>query len=165
MINTICQYLKWLADKYYHSRQEEIDYGVNWALIPKGEFEEEFRKLARVSLATLSMSTTTICSDALGYANGDSEAKEEAEIVFRSKRHRNIRTLIARFIPRLKATDIKQIKRMRIIGYDENSKKSILDTELLKRMEMIEIELDDTTGTIRSSDELFLRMKTWIRNL
>lgn len=164
-ITTICQYLKWLASKYYHSRKEEMNYRIEWALIPKGDFEEEFKKLARVSLATISMSTTTICSNALEYAHGDSEVKEEAEIILRSKRQRNIRTLVSCLIPRLKATDIKQIKRMKVVGYDEYSKKSILDTEIIKRMEMIDVELDDTTGTIRSSDELFQHMKTWIRKL
>jgi hypothetical protein len=161
----VASYLKWIVGRYCESQGRILNYDIKWAILPKGKFEEEYKKLKRVSLATLQMNAIPICSDALEYSGSIKEMKEEVEIVLRSKRGQSIRDIVASKIPWLAREDKKRILRMRVVGYDEHNHKNILDTDFMKRMEEIEVSLNPITGTVMKPEELFNAMKRLLRIL
>lgn len=149
-INTVISYLTQYSMKYYNNK---LDFKIEWLIIPKGDFLHELKKLERVKFGNIYTDKQLLGSEYLNYSGSTEQVDEDLYITIKAKRKGSIKSVIESFFSKLSANS-SRIKKIRVCGYTKEGNQIMLDTEIIKKIEYVNAELNKTTGIV-DSDDLF----------
>ena len=75
---------------------------------------------------------------------------------------KSLKDLVKQFLNEL-GVERTEIKKIRVMGISEEGNKVLLDTDIIKKVEYIETELEKSTGIVKSN-ELFYRLNEILRS-
>ncbi|MFN5516057.1 MAG: hypothetical protein ACK5CA_15290 [Cyanobacteriota bacterium] len=150
-INRISRYLESFAGGFYHLSGNNLDFKIRYSSIPKENFLEELQKLRRVRLGYVSVSRQLLGSEFLNFSDRIHEIKKEINIEIKANRMGSILEPITDIYNRF-AVSNQEIKKIRVYGLDENDHEILLDTEIIKRIQHIELQTNILTGEIDSQE-------------
>lgn len=150
-INNITRYLENFAEKFYRLSGNNLDYTIKYSIIPKENFLEELQKLRRVRVGFVSVSKQLLGSEFLNFSDRTREIKDEINIEIKANRMGSILDPIVDMYHKLAASNQK-IKKIRVYGSDENNHEITLDTEIIKKIQHIELQTNILTGEIDSQE-------------
>lgn len=149
-IGKFINYLLKFAITYYIKQKKELDFNVIYSPIPKENFLEELNKLNRVQYGEIYIEKKILGSDFLNYSNRLENVKEDLIITLKAVRKRSIKDT-ARDLFNKHAANGSDIKKMRLYGINQDGDDSILDTEVIKRIQYVIIDLNEQTGLVDSN--------------
>lgn len=163
-IHQIISYFYNFAKMYYQSKNppEELLYYFSIGVIPKGEFLAELKKLSRAIRLEVFLNKQLLGSEFLKYANKTEEVKDEIILTIKAQRMMSLKELAKQFFNEFGVRKA-EIKKIRVIGISEEGNKVLLDTDIIKKVEYIETELERSTGVVRSN-ELFYKLNEILRS-
>lgn len=150
-IGRINMYLENFAEDFYRLSGNKLNYKIKHSSIPKENFLEELQKLRRVRLGIVSVSKQLLGSEFLNFSNRIHEIQDEINIEIKACRMGSIQDTVSDIYKKLTGSH-ENIKKIRVYGLDENNHEIILDTEIIKKIQHIELETDILTGEIDSQE-------------
>ncbi|MBI9069954.1 MAG: hypothetical protein JEY94_00050 [Melioribacteraceae bacterium] len=153
-IGSFVSYLKIYINRLLKTKK--TSYTLSYSVIPKGNFLEELEKLKRIRLGNIYVEKQLLGSEYLNYSNRLEQVQDDLILTIKAKRNRSIKDNIREF-SNLFFTEGERISKIRVYGESEEGNKILLDTDLVKMIEYLEAEVDDTTGIVDSAT-IFLKL-------
>ncbi len=153
-ISYLVNYIERYARLFHKETKTSKDYTLDYTVIPKENFLEELNKLSRVACGYIYADKKILGSEYLNYSKRTAEVKDELIINVIAKRGRSILDTIIDSYHKFIVPE-ENIKRVRIRGINDNGRQILLDTDIIKRIEYIEVHLNDEKGIVVDSDEIF----------
>lgn len=148
-IRRLIEYFKYFLKEYFNQLGNSIPFNLEFGIIAKRNFLTELNKLKRVRVASLKCNKQLIGDEFLSFAERAEEVNEEINIILKAKRYRSIKTVVRDIY--YKMAEVKSnINRLTVRGYNDSGNSVLLDTEIVKKIEYIEVEVDELTGTVNS---------------
>lgn len=152
-INTVISYLMHYSVNYCNKNNNKLDFKIEWTIIPKGDFLHELKKLERVRFGHIFTDKQLLGSEYLNFSGSTDQIEDELYITIKAKKKRSIKSVIEDFFRRF-STNNSLIKKIRVYGYTKEGNQIMLDTDIIKRVEYVNAELNKITGIV-DSDNLF----------
>ena len=152
-INILKKYLYNFSKPFYKARGNTPNFFIEHTVIPKGDFLTELSKLDRIYLGNIYTNRNLLGSEHLGFSDYVQEVKEDIIITIKAKRGRSLYQNIKELYHKLMSSEIN-INKMRVYGYTDEGNSILLDTDLVKRIEYVKVEVDEETGVV-NSEEIF----------
>lgn len=154
-LHQIIAYFLHYAERYYSSKNpsEKLLFYFSIQVIGKHNFLDELKKLERAINLEVYLDKKLMGSEFLTYANKTEEAKDDIILKIKAKRNLSLIELAKQFFDKL-GVEKEEIKKIRVLGTSEDGNKILLDTDLIRKIEYIETNLEKSTGTVKS-EELF----------
>ncbi len=150
-ISQLVSYLSKFLRTYYHTNGKKLDFRISLLIIPKDNFLSELRKLVRVNLAHLHVDKKLIGSEFLNFSDRLGDLNDDVDISIKAIKYKSIKELV-RIIFNSFRTQNTIIKKIRVYGYNDEGNQILLDTDLIKKVEYIEVDIDIPTGIVNSRD-------------
>jgi hypothetical protein len=157
----ISQFVKYL--NYFSSlmpREERIYFGFE--IIVKDNFLDEMNLLSRVTCADIFVDKQLLGSDSLNYSNRINQVKHEVILTVKANNKDSIKDFARDIYAKLNGGR-NEIRKIRIIGRNEENNEVIINTDFIERQEYILPELNQITGEL-STPEVFIEMNAVINN-
>ena len=151
--NFLLKYIDYFSVRYHAQTGTEKDYVLEHEIIPTGNFLDEMQHL-RVQMGEVYTEKALLGSLFLGKAERIDGVSDYLILTLKAKKGDSIARVI-RNIFNFFATGKSQIKKIRIKGFNERNEEVRLDTDSIKRIDWVEVDLDPETGTIRDPAALF----------
>lgn len=146
---TINQFTAYL-NKFIGQYNKDEPYNVSYEIIPYDGFEKHLQEFKRITVGHIIVDKQDLGSDFLNMANLGESVRTPVELVFKSEHGGTIKKELIRkwneFIGRE-----QKIKRIKIEGESNNGEKIRLDTDSLKMVKHLNVDLEET-GTVNSND-------------
>lgn len=155
-IQGIKAYLEHYLDEIYSQKA----YYMEVSVIAKNDFLEELNRLNRTIQGEVFVEKRLLGSECMNISERYEEAKERIAIVINAKRNRSITDILRDGFHSMIAGD-QNITRVRARGKDSASNQIILDTDLIRKIERLEIQMEAGTGLVTSS-EIFRRFASFL---
>lgn len=156
-INQFIKYLNHFSLQI--ERQETIIFA--YEIMVKDSFLDEIDQLSRVTCADILIDKQLLGSDALDYSNRINQVKHEVTLTVKAKNKDSIvdfaRDLYAKF-----NGGENTIRKIRIIGRNEENNEVIINTDFIERQEFIMPEINEVTGEL-STAGVFIEMNAVIQ--
>lgn len=135
------------------ARSPNDNFSAAYRLIPKKNFLEEVNKLTRVTLGELYLEKKILGSEFLDYSNRTESLRSDIALVVQPTRGNCVRDVIVDAYQKylLGARLEKQITRIRVSGENPDGGVISFDTEKMRLIRHIDVDLDDDTGLVDSS--------------
>lgn len=150
-INTIISYLTHYSANYYNKNNNKLDFKIEWAIIAKGNFLRELKKLERVKFGNIYTDKQLLGSEYLDYSGSTEQVEEDLYITIKAKKKGSIKPVVEGFFNKFTTKD-SRIKKIRVYGSTQEGNQVMLDTDIIKRVEHVSAELDKITGIVDSND-------------
>lgn len=131
-----------------HTRNR-LKFFFNFEIIPRDNFREVLESLERVVCANIYIEKQLLGSDALNFSNRINEVQEEIIIEVKAKRNRDISSTVNDLFAKFNGG--QTIKKMRIVGRNQNNNEVILDTDFIVKREYVNAQINEETGEINST--------------
>lgn len=156
---SIIQFVKYL--NFYGSLLEDpIRFG--YETIVKNDFLDEIESLSRVTCADVYVDKQMLGGEALNYSQNLNEVKHEVVISVKARKMESIADF-ARDTFAFFNGGSQQIRRIRLIGRNEDNNEVIINTDFIERQEYINPLINDVTGEL-ITNEVFNEMNLAIQN-
>lgn len=155
-------YLRYHVHEMFKQRNEQPPFTIRLAIIPKGDFKDELKKLTRVKAGTVYVTKEILGSPGLKFSNRTAEVKEEIVLSIFTKRDRDMSPLASDLF-RVFSSSGSKITKMRIEG-EEHGKLRFLATDLVKKIEHAEVKISSITGQV-DTDDIFSHLETFLDSL
>lgn len=156
---SINQFIKYI--NFFGSHIEE-PVRFNYETVVKDNFLEEIDNLSRVTCADIYVDKQMLGGEALNYSNHLSEVKHEVVLSVKSKKLESIADFARDAFAFLNGGN-QDIKRIRLVGRNEDNNEVIINTDFIERQEFITPEINNVTGELIST-EVFNEMNLAIQN-
>lgn len=153
-ISAICNYLTKFAKKYYKDINGDLPYKIEHSIVPKEGFLSELEKLSRARLGDIYVNKQLLGSEALDFSNRTEEIQEHITISVKSKKNRNIKDLCKDLYHKIGSEKTK-INKLRVYGVSKEGNQIILDTDIIKKIQYVDVGLDSGTGIVNSDDVFY----------
>lgn len=134
------EYLKNYFRKYLTSENMKVDYELVIEIIPDKNFVEELKDIKRINLATIVVSKNIVKSKAFERFSGRDIVQDNVQLVFKPIPKGTISK--DDVLEAYNNKENEEIKRIIVHGFNENGRVK-LDTEPIKTIEKISVELDE----------------------
>ena len=146
----VIYFVKYL-NKLTSENPNQENFNIDKSIIPKSDFLTELDKLKRVRGGEIYFSKRLLGSEFLNLSNRTNDIKETIVLSLTAKRKRNIQESMKEFYINFVSRNT-EIEKIRVRGITEQNHKAILDTEIMKKIEYIEIKANEITGVIDSTE-------------
>lgn len=163
-LHQITAYFIDFAKRFFQSKNpsENLPYYFKIQVVGKDNFLEALKKLKRAIKLDVFLNKKVLGSEFLKYANKTQDVKEKMLLTIKAKRSKSLKELVKQFFEQLGAEKTK-IEKIRVLGATPEGNKILLDTDLIKKIEYIETELEKSTGIVNSK-ELFQKLNNLLEN-
>ena len=110
--------------------------------------------LNRVKTASVFVEKSVLGSDAFNFSERTQNVKDIIELKVSADYRKDIKAFAVETVNNFLAGTTTVVNKIRIEGTDENNANSIIDTELLQKMESLVVEVNNSTGEVSSVDIL-----------
>jgi hypothetical protein len=156
-------YLEFFGSKFYQCNNKSKPYILQSAIIPKKNFVAELRNLSRVKVADVYMEKQVLGSDFLNLSQRTNTVNESIVISVKAKTKKSIQETALDIYSSFGASGSK-VSKLRVVGQNSNGNQIILDTDIIKKIEYIDVALDEETGIVAAKD-IFLKFDHILRVL
>lgn len=144
-INTIVNYFY----KMLWTMNKNLNYKINFSIIPKTDFYHELAQLNRVTIGEAHVERQLIGSEYLNYSDRIENVKNSIQITIKARRGRSIKdTLVDLYNKATSASS--NIKKIRVYGTNVNGDNVLLDSDIIKMVEYLKTNIDEITGIVNS---------------
>lgn len=150
-IGSIRSYFAKFQKKYQEDKQRGLNYRIDLSTIPKGDFLKELEGLRRLQFGHVYVEKQLLGSEFLNFSNRLEEVQENITITVKAKRKMSPKDVI-RDVHNKFTTERSRINKIRIYEYNREGNQVLLDTDIIKKIEYVTVELDDATGIVNTSD-------------
>jgi len=127
-------------------------YFINLNVIPYSGFLEHLNDFDRITLGIIEVDKQYLGSEYLNLADLGETTRENIDVTFKANPRKSILPESITKMFRKFEDKNKKIKRIRIKGTTPEKTKIQLDTNNLKKVEHIDVNLDDATGLVNEND-------------
>lgn len=153
-----------IETQYFKGLHIETRYSINLNIIPYEGFLEHLDEFDRITIGTIEIDKQHLGSEYLNLANLGDTIRKIITVTFKANpRDSILEETIRDLYNKFTSTDHK-IKRIRIQGITAENTKIQLDTNNLKKIERFDVELDETTGIVRSN-QMFEKLNIILSDL
>lgn len=146
-IGQIANYFNRYAGKYNPSKNYDIVYSI----VPKKDFYNELRRLRRVYIVRFYTDKSMLADDYLKFTERTEEVKEDIEIEIKARRNFDIKNIVLDNYDRESGITKNEIHKIRVIGKNEDGNQVILDTDVMRKIENVEVDINEETGIVNSN--------------
>jgi hypothetical protein len=155
------QFIKYL-NHFLEQIETEIPFLFSFEIMVKDNFLDEIELLNRVTCAEVFIDKQLLGSDALDYSNRINQVKHEVVLTVKAKNKDTIEDFARDVYAKFNGGE-NVIRKIRIIGRNEENNEVIINTDFIERLEYIMPEINEVTGEL-SSLEVFQLMNAVIQN-
>lgn len=164
-ISAVSRYLNDYITVFHMDSDTRQDYGLHIGIIQDGDFLEKLDELKQIGQCELDISTRLLGSEInnmLSDATIGNSTKYKQKLIFSADLRRH-ETILASFIRGLYAmhSEREEISRIKVSGKDNDSTPLFLDTDLLKKIRFVSVDLNEN-GTV-NTESMFYSMKKLLR--
>lgn len=156
-IHNFTNYISIFAEKLLKKNNKKKSYTIINYQIQSADFFNELQNLQRTVVAEVHFSKQLLGGQCLGFSNRLISLQNDLILTAKASRGDNIKETVVDIWNHLKRKN-SPISRIRVKGIDPNNHDILLDTSLMCKTDMVEIERNDDTGEINSF-QLFNAMK------
>jgi hypothetical protein len=157
------KYLDCFSRLYHAQNGTERNYLLEPEIIPTGDFLHEMQKL-RVQMGEVYTERALLGSPFLGNIQRIDGIKDRLVLTIKAEKGDSIaRTM--REIFNWMTTNASIIRKIRVRGFNNRGEEIRLDTDSIKRIEWVEVNLDPETGTIMNPGALFEALRVMMNTL
>lgn len=153
-----------IEEEYFRNQDIESRYFINLHIIPYEGFLEHLNDFGRITIGTIEIDKQYLGSEYLNLANLGETVKDNLTVTFKANRGDSILKEMIRELYNKFTGNNQKIKRIRIQGITPENTKIQLDTNSLKKIERVDVDLDDTTGLV-SSNNIFEKLNIIVKDL
>lgn len=146
-IRTVIRYLRAYAQKLEQSGGPRLDYQFETETLAKEDFLEELKALASVKIGEVHLAKKLLGDEFFDLTERTENVKEDLVLKLEAQRGRSIFGPLQDIFKRFKRKD-SPITKIRAVGFGERGQKVVLDTDLIRKIEYIEAEIDASTGVV-----------------
>jgi len=150
-IGRLVDYLEHFASELYRSIRVIRNYRIKHSIIPKHDFLQELGKLQRVHAGYISVSKQLLGSEFLDLSSRIEEVRHNIVIEVKAERKMSVQDFFVDVYNKF-TTSSQPISKIRVYGFNEEKNEIILDTELIKQIQHLELETNILTGEINSQE-------------
>lgn len=155
--NNIVNYLTVFNAKYLVTKDKKKSYSIKHSIIPRNNFLTELESITRTRLAEIYFDKQLLGSKALNFSNRFVSLKKELKLVAAASPQESITEVAIDFYNALNRKN-SEVSKVRIYGNDEDNNEIILDTSFMSKVEFVEVDLNQDTGDVNST-QLFSGLK------
>lgn len=163
-ISQLVNYLDLFTGKYYQSQSLQKNFNITYTIVPKSNFYEELINLNRAYIVKIYTDKRMLGDDYLELTDRVESVQQDIEIEIKANRRANIKQVVLDWINNESIITNPEIRKIKVIGKNEEGNQIILDTEFMKKIESIEVDLNDETGIVNSENILSNLMNLLPRN-
>lgn len=156
-INNFTNYITTFTDKFLKKAGKKKNFHLVNYQIPSTAFFDELKMLKRTILAEVHFAKQLLGSQSLGFSNRLVSLQKDLVLTAKASRGESITETAVDFYNKLSLKN-SPISRIRIKGVDPDNHEVLLDTSLLCKSNLIEIERNAETGEV-NSHQLFLALE------
>ncbi len=142
-------------------KDEDKSYRMDYSIIPKGDFLKELEKLERVRFGNIYVDKQIIGSEFLNFSNRIETLQDEIVLTIKAKKKHSMKDTIRTIANKFFAQD-SRISKIRVYGFSKEGNQVLLDTDIVKMIEYVEVDLDSATGIV-DSKEIFHKLNGIIK--
>jgi hypothetical protein len=161
--NNVVNYFSYFDDKYLKSKNEKRTYSIIHTIIPRNNFLTELETLSRTRLAEIYFDKKLLGSEALNFSNRTVSLKKELKLVASASPQESITEVVVDFFNVFKKKQ-SAVSKVRVYGTDQDNNEIILDTSFMSKVEFVEVELNQETGEVNTT-QLFTGLKKIAKTL
>lgn len=150
-IKNLAYYLSYFLNRINSANNSK--YQIEYSLIPKEDFQKEFEKLKKVKVCEVHVTKQILGSEFLDFAERTETIKNDIVITIKPIKGMSIKNPSSNIVKKYFGKD-KKINKIRILGESKSGNKVLLDTEVIKMIEYVEVDINEVTGII-NSDNIF----------
>ena len=154
-IKKIVNYFKYIYNNHKHNLGEDLPNLLfkDW-IVAHENLQEVLSSLNRVKTASVFVEKSVLGSDAFNFSERTQNVKDIIELKVSADYRKDIKAFAVETVNNFLAGTTTVVNKIRIEGTDENNANSIIDTELLQKMESLVVEVNNSTGEVSSVDIL-----------
>lgn len=160
--NNIVNYISKYYYSYLSSKGQKRNSSIKHLVIPRNDFLTELEKVSRTRLAEIYFDKQLLGSHSLNFSNRQVSLKKDLKLVATASPQESITEVAIDFYHALKRKD-SVVSKVRIYGVDEDKNEIILDTSYMSLVEFVEVDLNQETGEVNTS-QLFSGLKKIAEN-
>lgn len=148
----LVNYLRRAATLYYRKKHDSsVPFDIELAVVRKGDFAKELMRTRRIKVGEVFTDKRILGSGFLNYANRTRPVKNTIMLKIGSALGADIKETLGDIYGKFTG-ERKEIVRIRAYGSDDDGNDVVLDTDIVKMVEFVEVELDKDRGTVDSAD-------------
>lgn len=151
-------YIRYLANKFGSKVKDFEDFIPVISVLGAEDFWDQLDELNRASHSILYTSAKKLGSEALQYFEPDRTIKGQIKVEVVAEKGESLREKFMSARKRLE----QGTSKIRIVGTNDLGNRVILDTDFVRSVDYLEIEVDDATGATESQD-FFKQMETQLK--
>lgn len=162
-IKRFIYYLEEFANQLYNQLDKKRDYKLIYSTIAKKDFLTELNNLKRVFVGYVTTSKQLLGSEYLNLSDRTEEVRDNITIEIKAEKKRSIKDFFAEVYNSFVSSD-KEIKKIRVYGFDDDDFGVTLDTEIIKRIQHLTLGTNILTGEI-DSPAMLSKLISILKNL
>jgi len=148
-LKQITDYINHFILMYNESHiRNQYNFHFGFDIIPRDNFREVLNSMRRVICASVYIEKQHLGSDTLDFSNRINEVQEDIIINVKAKRNMDIASTVDDLFA--KFTGGQAIKKIRVVGKNQNNNETIIDTDFIGKREYVDAQLNEETGEINS---------------
>lgn len=140
------------------------NYYIKVNIIPYEGFLEHLNDFSRITIGTIEIDKQDLGSEYLNFANLGRTVRDDLSVTFKAKNRDTILKEKIEWLYNKFSGNNSKIKRIRIQGTTPDNTKIQLDTNSLKKIERVDVDLEEATGLIHSNT-IFEKLNLIVRDL
>ncbi len=161
-IGTIRDYFNTFLNQLYNLPHNKL-FRIEYAIIPKGDFFDELENLKRVCIGQIYSNKAILGSEFLNFANRVEPVQDDIIITIKAKRKKTIKDIVSSLGNKLLSNKMP-ISKIRVYGYSQDGNQVMLDTDIIKMTEYVDVEIKEDTGIVNSL-EIFSKFNSILSNM
>ena len=149
-IHNFVNYINEFTKSYYIKKKMPKEFSIFHLDIPRANFMTELELLQRTSLAEVYFTKQLLGSKYMNFSNRTISLKDSLILTAKANKKESITEFAVDLYNNLQGKN-SPISRIRIRGVDPNNNEVLLDTQAMCKSDYIEVDLNQDTGEINST--------------
>ncbi|MCT4630189.1 hypothetical protein [Winogradskyella sp.] len=154
-IKKIVNYFKYIYNNHKQDLGEDLPSLLykEW-IVAHENLQEVLNKLNRIKTASVFVEKSVLGSDTFNFSGRTQNVKDVVELKVSADYRKDIKAFAIETMSKFLAGTTTVVNKIRIEGTDENNANSIIDTEILQKVDSLVVEVNNATGEVSSVDIL-----------
>lgn len=152
-INNIISYLSHFNNEFLASQEKARSYSIRYLTVASNNFLTELESLKRTKLAEIYFDKQLLGSEALNFSNRTVSLKKDLKLVASAEPRESITEVGVDFYNKMNQKN-SPVSKVRILGVDDQNNEIVLDTSFMGKVEFVNVNLNEETGEVNSTQLL-----------